>query len=910
MRHRICLWAAIVAVACNFTVARAAEPMPQHPFMLWTKQDLAAIKQRIAVEPWAKQAYEKLLASNDKQEESLRNLLIYALDKNETLGDIERKKLFKFVDAPHPLGAANELTVLRYDILYDTLAPAQRESVEKKFREYLEYSVTHNGVLDKERFPDLFNDSKQPPYSRYDTNPRLRHNWLPNIIFPRQISANLMAVALRDPALARQVWERPGISLKWYFDESLADTGLYSEEFSKIYATPGALLLYCIAAKHAGLNELGFGYTGKNGATMQGHLYSLVHLAYPKVDLGSERPQIPTLTAGDLRGAYPGFPAYAFQQNLVTGYLTEPKALVVEVNAAKLRALAIAEGDVLKAIRTVAGDQVESLALVPGGKFASPDDLGNLVVSTKNGNIVRLRDIAQIRAGATTGGNRRWMQAGAWGGETRGKSDQWDNEKTPKMSTLYWYEIAQAQWPTSPFGYYLYHMRPPGEAAFIPSLYFGAAPSDQAQAEKLKPPAPSALHPQRGVAMLRAEESPAYWDAPAPAVGVRVSAPYAHAVNDAFTIAGFVAFNRPFYINRHTNPSYATGWTRSIESHAGIVVGYTPAERVEEEKLVAGSTDTSPHKPHARHREPQADPAAVTATHFSPLAKYVGMRSDGTTTGTVYKGVDFSRQFVLTREYLLDVARVKSPDARTCYWLAHGIGHYQGAELPAQPLPADLTDFVGYRAAAASTQELTVTIDQSHPRAGVTPRMPQSWYDKALSMSLRMLPDATPTVLGVADTPLAQNASGPDEFGGTSVIIARQVPANTASYFVAIHQPREKTTTPLGQTRLLTRSDTALAVGIAFATKPATQQPAPDDRIFLTLPTAEGAAQTLTAGDVTVTFRNIAMVRVCGTRVEAAGDISRLTLPARAGTTLIINGQDTPTTPRADTLEWSASKNP
>ena len=40
-----------------------------------------------------------------------------------------------------------------------------------------------------------------------------------------------------------------------------------------------------------------------------------------------------------------------------------------------------------------------------------------------------------------------------------------------------------------------------------------------------------AVAPQRGVAMLRHDESPGYWESPAPALGVRLAAPYAHSKN-------------------------------------------------------------------------------------------------------------------------------------------------------------------------------------------------------------------------------------------------------------------------------------------------------------------------------------------------------------------------------------------
>jgi len=143
-----------------------------------------------------------------------------------------------------------------------------------------------------------YNDSKN--YSRYDARVYTRSNWLPNITWPWKVSANLMAAALGDEQLIREAWEAYG-SWRWYFDEYLCDIGFYAEEFSKMGSTPGAMLLYCRAVERLGPNELGFGYTGRGGATMKGHIESMIHVGYPQVDLCSSRPQYPIVTMGDPR---------------------------------------------------------------------------------------------------------------------------------------------------------------------------------------------------------------------------------------------------------------------------------------------------------------------------------------------------------------------------------------------------------------------------------------------------------------------------------------------------------------------------------------------------------------------------------------------------------------------------------
>ena len=59
------------------------------------------------------------------------------------------------------------------------------------------------------------------------------------------------------------------------------------------------------------------------------------------------------------------------------------------------------------------------------------------------------------------------------------------------------------------------------------------------------PPASSYVARERGFALLRAEESPAYWESPAPAVAFQLATYYVHYAHDAFSLLGFHAFNRP-----------------------------------------------------------------------------------------------------------------------------------------------------------------------------------------------------------------------------------------------------------------------------------------------------------------------------------------------------------------------------
>jgi len=291
----------LVACPASLTASASADTVDvEHPFMLWTADDIKAMKHRVATEAWAKAEVEKLLASDDRYEDEMRLMFRYAVLDDADAGAAMKKELLSLLGAAHPLGASLEFHVLYYDLLHDELTADERSKIEKMFRRYIEYAIKPGGTYDT----SVYNNERN--YARYDgeAGRYTRTNWLPNIIFPWKQSANLMAMALRDEKLIREVWSTHG-SYQWYISEYLGDLGFYSEELSKMGATPGALLIYCIAAKNAGLNELGFGYKPKDGATVKGHIESLLRVTFPRVETGTDRWRYPRITEGDVRPWFP-----------------------------------------------------------------------------------------------------------------------------------------------------------------------------------------------------------------------------------------------------------------------------------------------------------------------------------------------------------------------------------------------------------------------------------------------------------------------------------------------------------------------------------------------------------------------------------------------------------------------------
>lgn len=812
--------AAVLAVACAVAASPLLASAPPHPYILWTKDDAAALRKKIEGEPWAKAAYEKMAAGQDPYAKPLARLFQCLVMGDPAAGEAEKKELLALLKSPDPLGGALEFQVLRYDILYDSLSADERQAVEGRFRRYIEYSLFGEGVFDK----TLFNDSAR--YSRYDARKYTRSNWLPNIIWPRKVSANLMAVALADEPLVRRAWSHYG-SWQWYFDEYLCDVGFYAEEFSKMGATPGAMLLYCLGAERLGLNDLGFGYRGKGGATLRGHIESLIHLGYPRVDLGTAWPHYPMVTMGDLRQSGSSqetqFGGEAFQHSLVRGYL--------------------ADG---------------------------------------------------------TGGNERWKAHGAWGGTVRGNNPQWDGYAnfTPKMQSPLWFEIGQKRWPDAGFDYFLAQMRAPGEDKYCPTLFFGLDPIDPAKVKP--PPAPSAVWPERGLVMLRADESPAYWESEAPAVAMRLASDYAHNVNDAFALLGYYAFNRPIYLNRQVCRSYAFGWSRSAMSHCTVIVD---------------------------GGEPKFTSATQVRHGFDPPVKFVAACSS-----QVWPGVDLTRALFLTREYLLDVARLASDQPHAYHWLVHTLGEaaperpgdWQASTELAKTLYEPAGDrgkvaIRGERSLAAGDKTWSLAALQTCALPDVSKsRVGRAWYDKKIGVRMTMLgeagttayvhqtPDQDPPPARKGEPPPGPSkATGlagcpePNEFGGVTIVAARRAPATA---FVVLHEPFKGGTPRIAELRRIQQTQQGVAVAVEGKAGSGI-----NDRVLLRWGDDADKPLTLSGQGESFTFADRAYVRVGKDRVEASGDLRAMKVRVAGTPQLILNGKKRPASVSGGVLTFVAA---
>ncbi|MFC1462886.1 hypothetical protein ACFLQU_04690 [Verrucomicrobiota bacterium] len=774
-----------IAALALLTVALCPAHAVEHPYMLWTPDEAARIRKTVETELWAKKAYEDLKTQKGRSEE-MRLLFRYGVMGEADAGQQLKGRLMRLAHAPHPLGAAPEFEIIAYDLLHSTLSEGERNKVEKQFREYIVYSITPGSAYDT----NLFNNAVN--YARYDCEGGryTRVNWLPNIIFPRKIAANLMALAVGDKKLIRDTWAAHG-SIKWYFDKYLCDKGFYNEEFSKVYATLGEMFMFCIAARNFGMDELGFGYKGRKGATMRGHMQSLLDITYPRIDLGTARPRYQRLSLGDVRSHFP------LQQNFVQGYLP--------------------------------------------GKFD---------------------------------GMPRWCGAGAWGGPLRGKQAQWDIGKTSKMSVPLWFELAHRSWPKDGYDYFLIQMRKHDEIFYEPSLFFGLDPIGPEEARP--PPAPSGVYPERGLVMLRADESPTYWEGPAPAACLRLATPYAHSVNDAFALVDLYALNRPIYQTPKFHPGYAFGYDRSVRSHSSIMIdGHIKKKDWGRTGSVEPGFSTNVFVRHGFHR----------------LVKFVAARTAGR-----YKGVDETRSLFLTPDYMLEMSDCVSTNRHHYLWILQAFGKAQPSGpdrwRPSDDLAACNPTVTDVRAFKTEGEPWSVTVMQAKQNPGNDP-LAKYWFTEAdpIGVRVHMLEQSDSVAYtSIAPKPTARDRqtrqTKPYEpfLDGATLQCGRW---GTRARFVAIHEPF-KVKPGLVTVRTIASTSNAVAVAVVGPKKSGV-----NDRIFLRIGDGYDGPLTLGDGKDTITFADHAFIRIGKREIFVYGGVRKVELaaPGWFGRRIVVNGK-------------------
>jgi hypothetical protein len=466
------------------------------------------------------------------------------------------------------------------------------------------------------------------------------------------------------------------------------------------------------------------------------------------------------------------------------------------------------------------------------------------------------------------------------------------NTKLAKLAEKHWFEILHAKYPDGPFGYFLAQMRHRGDAKYVPTLFWGLKPIDPRKVTP--PPAPSRVFPERGFAMLRADESLRYWESDSPAVALQFATLYVHYLADCFSLLGYHQFGRPIYYNRSISSGYNGGpWEFHVRGHCGVVVDGLQAQPI-------GPVPT-------RHQ-------------FAPLVKFVGATTIGAE--PVYKGegevrssdqpqvaakkvypdTDLTRALFLTNEYLVDVYRVTSDRPRMIHWLVHTPGEAQPAEPAKWKRTTSLNDTLlripevhvaSQRMLAAGDKPWklktlqTCAIDPSDSIMG------KAWYDRKVGVRIHML-GGDDTSAYFFDSPTVYTKGSPrtpredewewyskrSEVGGVSVAVQRRAEDTT---FVALHEPFEQDKPVIDRFERIAVADEGVAVRIVGQ--------GINDRVLYAFDPAEDKALELADEGESFTFCRHGFVRVSRDKVEVVGDIRTMSVKVSGSPKLIVNGK-------------------
>lgn len=345
---------------------------------------------------------------------------------------------------------------------------------------------------------------------------------------------------------------------------------------------------------------------------------------------------------------------------------------------------------------------------------------------------------------------------------------------------------------------------------------------------------------------------------------------YAHNVNDAFAIVGYYAFRRPILINRQVTPGYATGWSRSIQSHCGVTVDGA---------------------------EPKFTDATDIRHAFTGAVKFAAARSDA-----VYPGVGLTRSLFLTREYLLDVTRLAgrtqklTPHEHT--WIAHALGRLRpsnrGGWRKAR-LPEKLHALEQMRAFDTGGEGWSVIADQVCVLDDASKaRLPRSWYGRKVGVRLSMLGGPPATVYaGRTPLPLARVREGktrkvlerPSEVGGVTMLVSKKAPDAT---FAALWEPFEAGEATPTLFRPIAQKPEGLAVSIRGPSGSTV-----NDRAMLRLAGEADEPLTLEGGGESFTFADHTHVRIAKDKVNVScGSLTAMKLRVgEARPRLVINGR-------------------
>jgi hypothetical protein len=390
--------------------------------------------------------------------------------------------------------------------------------------------------------------------------------------------------------------------------------------------------------------------------------------------------------------------------------------------------------------------------------------------------------------------------------------------------------------------------------------------------------------------MLRADESPAFWESPKPAVELQFGMYYVHYVHDCFAILQFVAHNRYLYNKMGTlQIGYAGGdpWRDHVRGQgSGVVVDGLKPRYVDD-----GEEGCKNQR--IRHR-------------FAPPMKYVAVGASN-----IYPEVEQERALVLTDDYLLDVFFLSSPRPRVYDWHVMSPAIVVGGDKePWKPLSAYAGGKVANLQLAKPHLSNISAIDAADQPWKATLALVGSAQQAAaadtVGVNVLMLGGEPTAVVygrppGVDGIAARKPATGPAGAPAVKLLATRTGPATV---FPALHEPYRG---PAGTTKIQQFSRVAQSsMGIAVAVV-GTRGSGINDRIIIRNgPKAEQYAK-FASDEESFTVADQAFVRISDQQVEVWGDLSAMKIKVSGKPKFIVNGKTIVPKLAGGMLEYIAS---
>jgi hypothetical protein len=824
MRNRSFLITLAVLIV-PFAVGAALRPV-EHPFLLWTRDEAAAIRRRVETEPWARAHFEAML--KDKEEcATFRNLFRYLVMGDESVVEPEKKYLVSLIgndprkfkgDTGGGRHYDQYLSVLRYDALHDRLSEAERRGLEDTFRDFIKH------------------------HCEEETLTFTRTSWLPNMQWPRPLTAHLMAVALRDEKLIRQCFNSKG-GWKYYFDDYLADGQFYAEEFGKQYSMIGEMFLWCRGVERLGLDDLGYGYAGKGGATMRRYVESVVNIGWPRVEIPGGLPHYPQVTMGDARGSsLAGAPPYVFQKSIVDGFLPggtggnrrwiaanmngrdHKNAKVDKMLAPHWFELAHAkwpEGkfDYFLAQMRGPGEATYTPSLFWG---VAPVDAMKVSPPAAPSYVARERGFALLRA--------------------EDSPDYWASPAPAVALQLATYYVHYAHDAFSLLGFHAFN-RPIYVNRQISNGYGGGCP---------------------------------WTDSGRGHCGVMVDNLH-YELNDADAKRDHPHWPNP--IGEVPTRSSFDALVKFVSARAKPVGG---SVALDNRQPLAGQTLSLDLRREEKEVWPGVDLERTLFLTRDYLFDVTRLASDRPRQFDWH--VHALGQMVATDQWQPAELGLDQLYARTNRAIAR---------LLADPVEAERYALKDVRALTPGVAAWTATIRQDCALPDISASvMGRAWYDRQIGVRVHMLGEAN-TAVFAGRSPESRRAPGkeaskgdkantPNEVGGTTLLVRRVA---LATVFAAVHEPFEKNSPRLDSVKQLARTKDAVAVAVRGQAGSGI-----DDRLLYAFWGHENTPVTLDAGSESFTFTDRVFLRVNADKVEASGDLRAMRLPVAGRPTLRLNG--------------------